>query len=53
MSLQLEYLDDDFEKFLEQKIDRSQDMEERAALSSLLQTIAVVKEKVQAAQDEG
>lgn len=49
----LQYLDDDFVKFLEKKTDNSQDMDERMAMSSLLQTVNYVRDKVKEAESEG
>ena len=46
-------IDDAFTKYLENKIDQSKDLEERAALSSLLGTITSVLERVREAESEG
>lgn len=50
---QLHVIDDAFTKYLENKIDQSKDLEERAALSSLLGTITSVLERVREAESEG
>ncbi len=46
-------MDDEFLQFLERKIDMSQDLDERAALSSLRSTITHVRERIQEATNEG
>jgi len=49
----LQYLDDQFLAYLQVKIESAQDMEERAGLTSLLDTISRVKDRVREAREEG
>ena len=50
---QIDYLDEEFVTYLEKKIDNTQDIEERSGMTSLLQTIQYVRDRIKEAQDEG
>ena len=49
----LHEINEDFVKYLQTKIDSSKDMDERVGLSSLLQTITTVLDRVKEAQGDG
>lgn len=49
----IQYLDDKFMSFLQQKIDYSSDMEERVALRSLLEVITSVQDRIKEANEQG
>jgi len=49
----LHEIDDGFVEFLQKKVDTSKDMDERVGLSSLLQTITTVLDRVKEAQGDG
>ena len=49
----LQYLDEEFVSFLQNKIDKANDIEERVGLKSLMDVVTNVLERVRAAKDEG
>ena len=49
----LHEIDDRFCKFLQDKLDKTKDIEERSGLQSLLDTVTVVLDRVKEAQSEG